>query len=163
MRTLAAAVLAATITFSALPSRASDYAAGPIAIEHPWTRATPPNANVAGGYFGLRNDGTENDRIVCGTSAVADRVEIHEMTMTDDVMRMRYMPDGVEIPAGGKVSFAPSAYHLMLIGLDGRLVEGTRVPVTLQFEKAGSVEVELTVDAMGSSGGGGDSSDHGGH
>lgn len=160
MRKVVLAALAAAVTLAATPVLAHDYTVGAVAIAHPWTRATPPNANVAGGYFTLRNTGTEVDRIVGGSSPVADRIEIHEMGIVDDVMRMRPMPDGVELPGGGEVAFAPGSFHLMLIGLDAPLVEGTRVPLTLQFEKAGSVEVELAVDAMGS---GGDADSHGGH
>jgi copper(I)-binding protein len=70
--------------------------------------------------------------------------------MEGDVMRMRELEKGLEIPAGGTVTLAPGGFHLMLIGLTAPLKAGTRVPVTLVFEKAGSIDIELDVQAMGS-------------
>jgi periplasmic copper chaperone A len=159
MRILHAASLVAALLVPGT-ALAHDYRAGSVEIDHPWSRATPPNANVGGGYFTLRNDGAEADRLIGGSSPAAERVEIHMMEMEGDVMRMRQLPDGVEIPAGGSAELAPGGTHLMLIGLTAPLVEGERVPLTLEFEKAGSVEVELAVDAMGA---GGAADAHAGH
>ena len=158
MRKLHAALLSAAFLLST-PAFAHDYKVGDIRIDHPWTRATPPGADVAGGYMVLANDGGQADRLVGGSSPAAERVEFHSTQIANDVMQMREAPDGVEIPAGGETAFEPGGYHLMLVGLTAPLVEGERVPVTLDFEKAGSVEVELAVDAMGSGG----SQDHSGH
>ncbi|WP_246333155.1 copper chaperone PCu(A)C [Aureimonas mangrovi] len=159
MRILHAASLAAAL-LTAGSALAHDYRAGSVEIDHPWSRATPPNANVGGGYLTLRNDGEEPDRLIGGSSPAAERVEIHTMEMEGDVMRMRQLPDGVEIPAGGTAELAPGGMHLMLIGLAAPLVEGERVPLTLEFEKAGSVEVELAIDAIGA---GGAADAHSGH
>lgn len=141
-------VLTAFLAFSAA-GFAHEYQAGDIHIGHPWTRATPSSAPTAGGYLTLRNDGDTGDRILGGSSPLAERVEIHSMEMENDVMKMRKLEDGLVVPAGETVELAPGGIHLMLIGLTEGVEEGDRVPVTLEFEKAGSVDVELAAEALG--------------
>ena len=75
--------------------------------------------------------------------------QVHEMKMDGNVMRMREVEKGLEIPPGGTVTLAPGGFHLMFMGLKGPFKQGTQVPVTLVFEKAGSIDVELDVNAMG--------------
>lgn len=123
-------------------------AVGALAIENAWSRATPPMANVAAGYMTLRNEGGTPERLLSAASSAAARVEIHFMEVVNDVMSMRRIEDGVEIPAGEEVLFAPSGYHLMLVGLQAPLTEGERVPVTLTFA-GGTAEIELVVQGMG--------------
>jgi copper(I)-binding protein len=82
-------------------------------------------------------------------SPVAHASEIHEMKMEGNIMRMRELDKGLEIPAGGTVTLAPSGFHVMLMGLKAPLKQGTKVPLTLVFEKAGSIDVELTVEGLG--------------
>jgi periplasmic copper chaperone A len=142
-------ILAAALLLSAGPAIAHDYRAGDIEIGHPWTRATPPSARVGGGYLTLNNEGGSPDRLVGASSPVAGRVEIHSMDMTDGVMRMRRLPDGIAIPAGGTVELAPGGLHLMLVDLAAPIEENGRVPLTLQFEHAGPVEIELTAGPVG--------------
>lgn len=135
------------------------YSLGDLHVELPWSRATPPTANVAVGYLTLRNQGEAVERLIGGSSPAAQRVEVHTMDIVDDVMRMRHLEDGLEVPAGEEVSLAPGGYHLMLIGLDAPLSEGDLVPLTLEFE-GGSLDIELAVQAMGASSG---HDGHGGH
>ncbi|MCB8839230.1 copper chaperone PCu(A)C [Aurantimonas sp. VKM B-3413] len=125
---------------------AHEYKAGAITIGHPWARATLPNAPVAGGYMTIDNTGSEADRLIGGSTPAAKAVEVHEMSVDGGVMKMRQLPDGLEIPAGQSVTLKPGSYHLMLIGPTERLTKGMRVPLTLKFEKAGSVAVELAVE-----------------
>lgn len=120
---------------------------GPINISVPFTRATLPNAPVGGGFFTIENTGTEADRLISATSSVAKDTQIHEMAMEGDVMKMRELPDGLEIPAGETVVLAPGGFHIMFMGLNQPFVEGETVTVTLTFEKAGTVEVPLPVQA----------------
>ncbi len=94
--------------------------------------------------------------------AIAGRTEIHEMAVTNGVMTMRPLADGIAIPAGGKVEFKPGGYHVMFMELKQPLRQGERFKGTLTFEKAGSVEVEFAVEAVGARGGG-HGSGHGGH
>jgi copper(I)-binding protein len=127
---------------------AHGYTLGNIDIAHPYAVATPPGATTGGGYIKeLSNKGTVDDKLVSVSSPAADHVELHTMSMDGDVMRMRQVP-GIVIPAGGHVDMVPgNGYHLMLIGLKQPLKIGDKVPARLTFEKAGSVDVELHVQA----------------
>ncbi|MDB5615597.1 MAG: copper chaperone PCu(A)C [Devosia sp.] len=118
---------------------------GPLNISGPFTRATLPNAPVGGGFMTIENTGTEADRLVSVTSTVAKDTQIHEMAMQGDVMKMRELPEGLEIPAGETVALSPGGFHLMFMGLTQPFVEGQTVTVTLTFEKAGTVDVVLPV------------------
>lgn len=156
---LRAALLASPFLLLADAARAHDYQAGDIAIGHPWTRAVGATAPTAAGYMSFANRGTEADRLVSAETPMARRVEFHEMSLTDGVMRMRPLPAGLPIPAGGTVWLRPGGLHLMLVGPTGAYVQGNRVPVTLRFERAGEVTVELEVAAAGAR----DAASHGAH
>ena len=129
------------------PAAAHEIKAGKLTLQHPWTRATA--GKVGAGYTIIVNSGKTADQLVSATSPAVDKVEIHSMTMDGGVMKMRPLPDGIAIPAGGTTKLAPGGYHLMLLGLKKPLVEGTLVPVTLSFAKAGPVKIELKVEAAG--------------
>jgi copper(I)-binding protein len=150
--TRAAAVGMLAIAVSA--AVAQEYKAGPVRIEAPWMRATPTGAQVAGGYMKISNTGKEADRLTGGSAAVAGRFEIHEMSMVDNVMKMRELPNGLEVKPGQSVELKPGSYHVMLMDLKQPLKEGDKVKGTLVFEKAGAVNVEYTVRSMGSKGSG---------
>ncbi len=137
---------------------------GPLAIEGAWSRATAAGAKVGAGYLTIRNTGNTADTLVSVATPVAGSGEIHDMTMTEGVMRMRRMADGVEIPAGGSIELKPGGMHLMLIDLKQPLTEGSRVPVTLTFKSGATGTVDLPVRGLGASGGTDKSGDdHGGH
>ena len=161
LRTAAMAGLALSFHgFSALPAAAHDYTLGDLRIDHPWTRATGERSPTAAGYLTIRNMGATPDRLVSAETPRAGRVEIHEMTMTDGVMRMRPIPDGgIVIPAGEEVRLAPGGLHLMIMGPQGAFTQGSRIPLTLVFERAGRIQVELAVEAAGARGSG----QHSGH
>ena len=95
---------------------AHEFKVGDLEIEHPWSRATPAGAKVAGGYFTIINKGSTPDRLLSISSDISDKAELHEMGVKDGVMTMRPVTGGLEIPAGGKVALAPGGYHLMFIG-----------------------------------------------
>jgi len=133
---------------STLPGLAADTTIGDLTITGAFTRATLPNAPVGGAYLTITNGGTADDRLVSASTPAAGVTQIHEMKMDGDVMKMNELPDGLVIPAGQSVALEPGGYHLMLMQLTGPLVEGTTVPVTLTFEKAGSVEVEVEVGGI---------------
>jgi periplasmic copper chaperone A len=130
---------------------------GTIVIEKPFSRATPGGAQVGAGYFTIINKGAVADRLVSASSPAAGQVQIHEMSMQDNVMKMRELASGLPVGAGKTVALSPGGYHLMLMGLKSPLKAGDKVPVTLTFEKAGKVEVTLDVQAIG----GAPPSDHG--
>ena len=142
-------MLAAVLAFAAGAASAHDYKAGPLQIQHPWSRATPKGATVAGGYMKIVNTGTTPDRLIGGSTVAAPKFEIHEMSMDGGVMKMRMMPKGIEIKPGQTVELKPGSYHLMFIGLKQPFEQGKRVKGTLQFEKGGTVEVEYAVEAIG--------------
>ncbi|MBL8592466.1 MAG: DUF1775 domain-containing protein [Devosia sp.] len=135
---------------------------GALEISNGFSRATLPNAPVGGGYVTITNTGAEADRLVGAASPVAGVAQIHEMKMEGDLMKMNEAPDGVEIPAGATVALKPGGLHIMFMQLKQPLVQGTRIPLTLTFEKAGSVEVELSVESPAAKGPAEDHSMHGG-
>ena len=125
------------------------FKAGSIAVEAPWSRATPGGAQVAGGYMKITNTGKEADRLTGGTFPNAARFEIHEMKTEGGVMTMRPLPKGLEIKPGETVEFKPGGYHAMFMGLKQGLKEGQTVKGTLVFEKAGTLDVEYRVGPIG--------------
>jgi len=118
---------------------------GDLEISGAFARATLPNAPVGGGYFTVTNKGAAPDRLVSVTSPAAGSVTLHTMGMEGNVMKMRALPNGIDIPAGGTVRLTPSGLHMMFEHLNGAFVEGKTVPVTLTFEKAGSVTIDLNI------------------
>jgi copper(I)-binding protein len=141
--------LAALVAILALPAFALDYKLGAIEIGQPWSRATPPTAESGGGYLVLKNTGTTPDRLIAVKSPAADKVEIHEMKMDGNIMRMREVEKGIEIPPGATVELKPGGFHVMFMGLKAPFAKEAKVPLTLVFEKAGSIDVDLMVQAMG--------------
>ncbi|MFC7399149.1 copper chaperone PCu(A)C [Chelatococcus sp. GCM10030263] len=147
--TLGAAVLA--LLLMAAPAFAHEFKLGNLEIKHPWSRAIPVGAKVAGGYFVVVNHGATPDRLVAATAEIAGRAEIHEMSTKDGVMTMRPQPDGLPVPANGELALKPGSYHLMLLDLKRPPKQGESFAGTLTFEKAGKVNVTFAVEAIGSS------------
>ena len=141
--------LAAAMSVLALPAMAHDYKIGSIEITTPWTRATPPSARTGGGFMTITNKGTVADRLVSARSNASDKVEVHEMQMDGNVMRMRELAKGLEIPPGATVMLKPGSYHIMFMELKAPFAKDAKVPMTLVFEKAGSIDIQLDVQAMG--------------
>jgi periplasmic copper chaperone A len=149
MKRIVLLLAAAIFGFSAAAASAHEFKLGSLEIEHPYARATPPNAPVSGGYMTIRNTGTEADRLISGEASFAERVEVHEMTMDGEVMKMRQLVDGLEIPAGGEVVLQPGGYHIMFIGIDSQFKEGEVRKAKLTFEKAGTIELDFNVENVG--------------
>lgn len=141
-------VLLTTILLGPAPALSHEFQVGNLVIDHPWSRATPPNAKVGAGYLTITNTGAENDWFSGGSTASAERLEIHISEATDGVMRMRPAVKGIEIPAGSTVTLGPGGTHAMLVNLVRPLSEGEKVVATLAFEKAGSVLVEFKVESL---------------
>ncbi len=117
---------------------------GDIVLEGAFTRAMLPNQPVGGGFVTIRNEGGA-DRLVSAASPAAGTVEIHEMAMEGEVMRMRKLENGIDLPAGETVELKPGGLHLMFMQVKTPFKEGDSIPVTLTFEKAGSVDVIFPV------------------
>ena len=94
----------------------------------------------------IRNKGGEPDRLVAASVDFAGKTEIHQMAMNDNVMVMRPVAGGLEIPAGGEAELKPGGYHVMFMKLGEQLKEGEMRKVRLTFEKAGEIEVEFKVE-----------------
>src|ERR1700731_2862163 len=136
----------------AAPALAEEIKAGDLVISQAWSRATPGGAKVAGGYLTIENKGTAPDRLVGGSADIADKVQVHEMATNNGVMTMRPLDKGLSIEPGRTVKLAPGGYHLMLLDLKSPLKQGDKVPVTLEFEKAGKVKLSLDVQGVGAQG-----------
>lgn len=131
---------------------ANDYKVGSLHIDRPWARATPPGAQVGGGYVTITNGGTEPDRLTGASSPVAGEVTIHQMEMVGGVMHMQSESGGLEIKPGETLTLKPGGYHLMFEHLKEPLKRGERVPATLDFARAGKVNVEFSVESVGARG-----------
>lgn len=142
-------LLAVALALSGSPAFAHEYKLGDLTIRHPWARATPPGAQVGVAYLTIANSGATPDRLIAIATPVAGSAEVHEMSMSGDVMQMRRIEGGLEIPAGGEVVLAPSGLHVMLVKLSGSIKLGEPIKATLTFETAGAIEVELKVEKIG--------------
>lgn len=147
--TLTAAALVSASAMFSLPAQAQETKAGDLVISQPWSRATPGGAKVGGGYLVIENKGTGEDRLIGGTTEAASKVEVHEMAMNNGVMTMRELEKGLAIEPGKSVTLAPGGYHVMFMGLKHPLKAGEKLPVTLEFAKAGKVDVTFDVRSVG--------------
>jgi periplasmic copper chaperone A len=147
LRTLVYATLVSTML--AAPARAEEVKAGDLVITQAWSRATPGGAKIGGGYLTIENKGAAPDRLIGVAGEVAGKIEVHEMATKDGVMTMRPIDKGLTIEPGKTVKLAPGGYHLMMFDLKSPLKQGDKVPVTLEFEKAGKVTVSLDVQGIG--------------
>lgn len=143
----------ATLPAAALGVNAAWSAEGAsIAVEAPWSRATPPAAKTGAAYMTLHNSGTAPDRLVAVETPAADGASIHTTVVENNVSSMRAATDGVELPAGGTVTMAPGGTHIMLQGLNKPLVQGEVVSLILVFEQAGRVVVQAPIGPPGAKG-----------
>lgn len=140
------ALIAAAVLLPACFANAHEYKSGDLEIAHPWSQELPPNAPTVAAYFIIHNTGSSADRLVSVDTPIADKAELHQHVMQGDLMKMQPVAS-VDVPAGGTVTFAPMAYHVMMVGLKDRslLQDGKHFPLTLHFEKAGAVPVEVNV------------------
>src|SRR3569832_790168 len=123
-----------------------------IVVSQAWSPATPKGAKVAGGYLTIENRGTQPDRLLSASSAAAAKVEIHQMAILDGIMTMRPLDDGLAIPPDASVTLAPGGDHIMFVGLTAPFEEGQRIPVSLNFERAGKIDVNFDVGSVGAIG-----------
>jgi len=147
----------ATLAFAALclvagGATADEYTLKSLSIDHPFARATPPGAKTGGAFFVVKNAGATSDRLIGAASPVAGGAELHEMAMDGGVMKMRAI-GAMDVPAGGKLELKPGGLHVMMVDLKQPLKPGDKLPLTLTFEKAGSIVVSVDVEAMGAMGG----------
>jgi periplasmic copper chaperone A len=151
MRTAIVTSLLAILTTGLTGSLAcaEDVKAGDLVISQAWSRATPNGAKIGAGYFTIENKGKAADRLIGVSGEISGRIELHEMSMNNGVMKMRAVDGGLAIDPGKTVKLAPGGYHLMIMDLKSPLKQGDKIPVTLEFEKAGKVAVTLDVQGVG--------------
>lgn len=120
----------------------------PIVVTDSWATVAPTGVKQAAGFLTISNASGTDDRLLSATSPRAARMEVHEMGMEGSMTTMRELKSGIAVPAGATVSLKPTGDHLMFVDLSAPLGVGETVPVTLTFEKAGAVQVELPVRTM---------------
>lgn len=151
MRILKEVTFASALTIAALYTIADGHAHEikfkDLVIEHPWTRQSPMAANVMAGFMKITNNGKEDDRLLKATVEITAIVQLHDMKMEGDVMKMSELPNGIVIPAGATVELKPKSLHVMFMDIKSAPKEGQEIKGTLTFEKAGTVEIEYVVEA----------------
>jgi periplasmic copper chaperone A len=146
---LASAVAALTLIALALTGHAAEpVRAGSLEIEAPWARASVGTMRPSAAYMVIRNGGERPDRLLRVETPAAGHAEIHATVMERDMMRMR-PAEGLEIPPGGELRLEPGGLHVMLMHLQRPLEEGASLPMTLVFERAGEVTIEMPIAALG--------------
>jgi periplasmic copper chaperone A len=149
-------LLLAAFTFTGIAlglsvsTQAQEVKVGSIRVENAYTRATVPGQQVAGGFMKIENKGAA-DQLISASSPVSGEVQLHEMTMDGNVMKMRQVKE-VVVPAGATVELKPGGLHLMFMNIKAPLTAGDTVPVKLKFAKAGEVEVRMPVNTIGNPG-----------
>ncbi|MDP6814975.1 MAG: copper chaperone PCu(A)C [Alphaproteobacteria bacterium] len=142
------AMLVAAVWLSPAAAMAGEFKLGDIAVVQPWARATPKLAKTGAAFMTIRNTGGEADRLLAVRGAISKKAGIHQSMMEAGIMKMR--PAGaIEVPAGGMAMLKPGGYHVMFMGLHAPLQEGASFPLTLVFEKAGELRVDVMVMKIG--------------
>src|SRR5262245_38605441 len=141
-----AAIIVAAAVLATSGAGAHAFTAGAIDIGHPWSRPTPKDANVAGGYLTITNKGKTADRLIGGSSPAADQIEVHEVVDVDGMAKTRPVANGIEIKPGKTVELKPGALRIVLLGLKEPFKVGQKIKGTLTFEKAGSVDIIYNVE-----------------
>ena len=139
---LSAALLAAALVSNL--AAAADYTLGDLAIHKPWARASIGQAQAGAAYVTVMNKGSLPDRLIAVEGEVANRVELHNHMMDGGVMKMRPVK-AIEVAPGEPAVLKPGGLHIMLMGLKAPLVKGESFPLTLVFERAGRVEIEVSI------------------
>ncbi len=141
----------AVLFMSSASSMADMILLGDLHIDRPMLRETPPNATVGAGYLTVVNTGDSDDTLTGAAFAadVAEDVHMHRMAMADGVMTMRAVEGGIPLPAGETVTLVSGGDHLMITGLERPLTAGESHEVTLAFEKAGEVTLDMPVMTLG--------------
>jgi copper(I)-binding protein len=139
------AIAFAGLTVIAAHAFAHEYTAGDIRVEHPWARATIGQAKTGAAYMTFVNTGGAPDRLLGATSPAAERAEAHAHTMEGNVMKMHPV-QAIEVAPGSPTVLKPGGLHIMLFGLKAPLKAGETFPVTLSFERAGPLTVDVLVE-----------------
>jgi copper(I)-binding protein len=143
-----ALLVAITLAF---PTLADSFRVGDLVVESPWFRASAGAAKSGVAFMAIMNNGGTADHLVSVSSTAAKMAHLHTTIMENDVMKMRAL-DALEIPVGGMAILKPGSTHVMFMGLNAPLKEGETFPLTLEFEKAGTLEITANVMKVGAMG-----------
>ena len=124
------------------------FTASTIVLEQPWARATPRGAKTGAVYMTLTNKGASADRLLSAATSLADKVQFHKETEENGVSHMREV-QSVDLEPGARIIFKPGGMHMMIVGLKQPLREGQTFPLTLRFEKAGDMQVTVSIEKAG--------------
>jgi copper(I)-binding protein len=138
LKPFAALLLASSLALSTLPAWAQK-----VQVKNAWTRATVPGQKATGAFMQLTAD--QDSTLLRVEAQAAAVVEIHEMKMEGDIMKMRALPNGLALPAGKTVELKPGDYHVMLLDLKIPLRKDTAIPMTLVFQNAKGVQTKTTI------------------
>jgi copper(I)-binding protein len=145
-------ILAAALSLAAFwtaAADAKDFTLGKIVIHTPWIKLAPGSSDFGAAYAAIENTGSEDDVLVKVAVDGVPMVQMHEMKMEGDVMKMVEMKDGLSLPVGETVELRPKSSHIMLMGLQARFKPGDNIKGTLTFAKAGVAAVDFEVVAPG--------------
>lgn len=142
---------AAVVTAAALVSFSVSSWAADISVQNVWARASAGAVKNGAAFLTIQNTGASDDAVVSASTTVCDHAELHTHIKDGTVMRMRQV-ENIPVPAGQTVMLKPGGLHVMLMGLSHPLKEGETFPLTLTFEKAGSIETTATVQGPGAMG-----------
>lgn len=139
-------LLLAALLLPACWVNAQGAAPSQLSVTAPWSMELPPNAPTVAAYFIINNAGPGADRLISVDSPIAGAAQLHEHVSKDGLMKMQRV-ETVDVPAGGTVTFAPMAYHVMLLELNDRskLITGQSFPLTLHFEKTADMTIQVLV------------------
>ncbi len=134
----------AIVLGAALVLTACAQGAAEITVEDEWGR-TSPKVAAHGAFYMTITGGETDDTLVAGSSDACEVIELHDVVMTDDVMKMIHLPEGIDIPAGEEVSLEVGGLHVMCLNKQIEFTEGTTLDLTLDFEEADSMTVEVEI------------------
>jgi hypothetical protein len=138
-----------SLAVSMAPPAYTQGQSGPgITVEEPWARATPGGAKTGAAYMTLINKGGAADRLLGAVTPVAREVQFHKVTEENGISRMRELRS-IDIAPGGKVLLKPGNIHVMLVDLKQPLKQGETFPLTLEFEKAGRIDLTVPIARVG--------------
>jgi periplasmic copper chaperone A len=146
------AIMLFAVALQGPPAQSQEVKAGDLVISQPWSRAAPKGAEMASSYLTVENKGASADRLLGGSAAAAEKLDVQQISMVGGGLTAHPVEGGLAIGPGDKVVLAPGGYYLALQNLKTPLKKGSKVSITLQFEKAGKIDVAFDVLSPSSKG-----------
>ena len=122
-----------------------DYYLGKLTIDHPYMVKPMPGMKSASGYLVIKNKGNQSEYLINLESLFSKNIELHEITMVGDVMKMKKLSNGIEIPSGKEIELKPGGLHVMFKNLNKELLTGSKEKVILYFKNTGKIIVSFEI------------------